>query len=123
MRIRSAALRWFNAKYKNNEVPVYTSKYYRAEESWSKEPVWWFVIPLDVIQNSGYKHICLICQNNSNANEFHALKVPVKHLSDNLKRFVLIKDKISIYLSAVPSTLYQETRGTSSLPFRQFVIE
>src|SRR5215207_9286422 len=97
MSVRSKALQWYKAKYSKVEEGIYTSKYYRSEESWPKENVWWPQIPIKAIDLFNYVH--LLCQVAPNQNEFYHLKVPTKFLKEHFEKFHKLKDIISLYLS------------------------
>lgn len=117
MSIRNEALQWYKTKYGRIDIPIYTSKYYQAQESWPKRKVWWPQIPLKAISdNAGYVHI--LCQVAPGKSDFHHLKVPTKFLKEHLKQFHSLKEKISLYLSADPQKLFIEERGEGSLNFK-----
>lgn len=122
MSIRAEAINWFSENYGDNKSKLYTSKYYLPEESWSKQEVWWFEIPLKVIQAKDVHFIDLVCQAAPDKNSFHYLKVPLKYMRDHLKNFHNNNDKISIYLSAVPQKLFVEERGSSNFNFITFLV-
>jgi hypothetical protein len=106
MSICPTARNWFSSNYENAKSKMYSSKYYLPEESWPKKAVWWFEIPIHIIETKEEHFIDLVCQVASNKNDaFHYLKVPVRYLHEHLKNFHVNSDRISLYLSAEPDKL------------------
>ncbi len=101
MSIRKDATEWFNNKYGKSEDKTYSSKFYLPHESWPKKEVWWFVIPLNILEDKE-KFINLLCQVAPLENEFHYLKVPVSFFKTNMDKFDIVGESISIYLDANP---------------------
>jgi len=118
MSIRSAALQWLASTYGVRGKGIYASKFYTPEESWPKQRVWWFEIPLDYIKSSDSSKIHLVCQVGPNRNDFHYLKIPIGFFCENLGKFDVRQDngKVSIYLSAV------EERGKGGVNFKEFLV-
>ena len=98
MSIRIEARQWLFSNHKNVSGPIYTSKYYTPEQSWPKTRVWWFQIPLKLIDRDSKGFINLVCQVAPNENDFHYLKVPVKYFYENRQDFILsLKRSVCIY--------------------------
>lgn len=114
---------WFKENFKDDNNKVYTSKYYKADESWPKTEVWWLKFPLTAIDTFKYKYVNFVCQKEPNKNDFYYLKVPVKYLHDHLHKFHRIGENIDIYLSANPKTMFVEERGEGRLNFSEFLIK
>lgn len=112
--------KWFRQNFKVDTNKVYTSKYYRPEESWPKTEVWWLQFPLKAIEINKYDYVNFICQVAPGKNDFHYLKVPTQFLQDNLHKFHRIGEMVDIYLSARPETLFVEIRGSGKLNFSKF---
>ncbi len=121
MSIRANALKWFLSNYGETKNKIYTSKYYMPEESWPKTRVWWVQIPMNAIDRSLYDNVNIICQVAPNKNAFHYLKIPTAYFHEHLKNFHRTGEKISIYLSANPDTLFIEERGEGRLDFSRFL--
>ena len=115
------ARKWFRQNFKDDTNKIYTSKYYRPEESWPKTEVWWLQFPLTAIDNNKYDYVNFICQVAPDKNDFHYLKVPTKFLQDHLDKFHRIGEKVDIYLSARPENLFVELRGIGQLNFGGFL--
>ena len=122
MSIRSKALQWYEAKYGGLELPIYTSKFYRPEESWPKKAVWWPMIPIETIGSKKHSYVNILCQVAPGKNDFHYLKVPATFLNENLKKFHILQGKIALYLSADPGRLFVEERGEGKLDFNIFLV-
>jgi hypothetical protein len=120
MSVRNDASNWYEAKYGKIEKPIYTSKFYKPEESWPKKSVWWPQFPISTIAKFSYTN--LICQVAPAKNDFYHLKVPTKFLKEHLKKFHTIKELISLYLSTNPKELFIEIRGAGNLDFSKFLV-
>ena len=122
MGIRGQAILWLEQHHRRPQGPIYTSKYYKPEESWPKKSVWWFQIPISAVEENRTGSLHLICQGAPNENTFHYLKVPAIFLSENLHLFHIVEDKISMYLSTESENLFVEIRGTGKLDFSSFLV-
>lgn len=121
--IRSSALTWFNSKHPSIEDAVFTSKFFTPQESWSNSRVWFFQIPLKVIDPKTIKHIHLVCENHLNGEPYLYLRVPTLFLLKNEKAFEIDqKDKVlRLYLSAEAVDMFKEVRKGSKLDFGSFI--
>ena len=121
--IRQPALAWFIGKYPSVKEPVITSKFYTPEESWSKSRVWFFQVPLDVIEPNKIKYIHMVCQNHLSGEPFLYLKVPTLFLLKNEKSFEIDRKAkvLRLYLSAEAVDMYKEIRKGSKLDFKNFL--
>jgi hypothetical protein len=122
MSIGPDARAWFKQEYGTPPGKVYTSKYYLPEESWPKTHVWWLQIPMSLLENSTNENVHLICQVAPSKIDFHYLKVPISFLRENVVYFHKVENKLSLYLSAEPQTLFREQRGTGDLDFSVFKV-
>ena len=113
--------KWFRQNFKDDTNKIYTSKYYRSEESWPKTEVWWLLLPLTAIDTNKYDYLNFICQVAPGKNDFHYLKVPTEFLQDHLDKFHRIGKMVDIYLSNLPENLFVELRGIERLNFSRFV--
>ena len=122
--IRKAALNWFQSKYHIENGEIFTSKFYTPQESWSKSRVWFFQIPLEVINSQPVKKIHLICENHLEGDPFVYLKTNSLFFLKNLKSFeVDQKEKIiRLYLSAEAVNMFTEVRGKGKIDFKAFCI-
>ena len=121
--IRQPALAWFSDKYPSVTEPVIASKSYTPKESWSNSRVWFFQIPLDIIEPNKIKYIHLVCQNHLSGDIFLYFKVPTLFLLRNEKSFEIDRKAkvLRIYLSAEAVDMYKEVRKGSKLDFSNFL--
>src|SRR4051794_27988643 len=118
----ATARQWFLSNYKQDANKLYTSKYYTPQESWPKTHVWWLQIPPSAFTDKEYTHVNLLCQKQPGFHDYHYLKVPTTFLNENIEKFDKIGEKISLYLSANPASLFIEERGQGRLDFSSFLV-
>ena len=120
--IRKAALDWFKSKYQVENGEIFTSKFYTPQESWSNSRVWFFQIPLEVVNSQPVKKIHLICENHLAGDSFIYIKVSSLFLLKNVSLFeVDQKEKVvRIYLSAEAVNMFMEVRGKGKVDFKTF---
>lgn len=123
MSVRKEALSWFQRNHGRIDGPTFASKFYQAFESWPKKSVWWIQISRTVVEENLSRSINMLCQTMPNENDFYFLKVPARFLHENLDKFHFVGDKISLYLSTHPQTLFVEERGKGNLDFQQFWVK
>jgi len=122
MGVRNQAIMWLQKNFGRPTGPIYTSKYYKPEESWPKKSVWWFQIPISSVEENSNTNINLVCQTAPDANTFHYLKVPSRFFIEHLSKFHIAEEKISIYLSTDPQKIFIEERGIGSLDFSRYLV-
>lgn len=122
MDIRSDALPWFSINYGSVAGPVYASKFYKPEESWTKTRVWWFEILLNRIEENKNTSIHLLCQVAPTETEFHYLKVPAYYFLQHMDKLYKRENKVSIYLSADVQNRFVEQRGKGKVSFSRFLV-
>ena len=122
--IRKKALEWYNAKYLSVSGEIYTSKFYPASESWSKTRVWFFQLPLDIVNANPPTKINLICENHLDGESFIYLKLSSLFFLKNINSFeVSEKEKVvRVYLSAEAVDMFTEVRGKGKVDFKPFVV-
>ena len=120
--IRKEALAWFKRNHSVESNEIYASKFYTPQESWSNSRVWFFQIPLDVINSNPIKKLHLLCENQLAGEQFIYLKVSSIFLLKNLNHFdVDQKEKVvRIYLSAESVDMFKEVRGKGKVDFNPF---
>ncbi|TMI74113.1 MAG: hypothetical protein E6H09_04100 [Bacteroidetes bacterium] len=121
--IRQEALDWFKTKQPTIDEAILTSKFYTSQDSWSKSRVWFFQIPLDVVNPKRFKYLYLICENHLKGEPFLYLKVPTFFILKNEKSFELDQKKkvLRLYFSAEAVDMFKEIRKSSNLDFSSFV--
>ena len=122
--IRREALSWFKSHHSMESGEIYTSKFYTPQESWSNSRVWFFQIPLDIINSNPVKKLHLLCENHLSGEAFIYLKVSSLFFLKNLNHFdVDQKEKVvRIYLSAESVDMFKEVRGKGKVDFKSFCI-
>lgn len=123
--IRNQALEWFKSKYPEISEAIVTSKFYSAQESWNKSRVWFFQLPMDIVNPNKFKFLHLISKNHLNGEPFLYFKVPSFFILKNEKSFeVDNKAKvIRIYLSAEAVSMFKEVRKGSNIDFGGFIVK
>jgi hypothetical protein len=115
--IKAAAVRWFVSKF-GKKNPMYASKFYIPEKSWTRQSAWWFEIPQRTIEAPKSAEIHLLCQVAPDANDFHYLKVPVEFLKKEKPNLCIRKNcKLSLFLSAEQNEMFVEKRGSGKVGF------
>lgn len=122
--IRKKALEWFTSKYPAEKGEIYASKFFPAAESWSKTRVWFFQLPLEIINANPPTKINLICENHLAGETFIYLKLSSLFFLKNINSFeVSEKEKVvRIYLSAEAVDMFTEVRGKGKVDFKTFVV-
>ena len=120
--VRKDALNWIYSKYQDIDGEIYSSKFYTPQESWSNTRVWFFQIPLHVINSNPPLKVHLLCENHLEGEPFIYLKVSSLFFLKNLKAFeVGEKEKVvRIYLSAEAVNMFMEVRGKGKIDFKAF---
>jgi hypothetical protein len=120
--LRTEAVDWFKSKYQIDSDEIYTSKFYTAQESWSNSRVWFFQIPLEVINSNPIKKIHLVCENHLEGEPFIYFKVSSLFFLKNLDSFDVDKKEkvVRIYLSAEAVNMFMEVRGKGKIDFKGF---
>ena len=122
--IRKEALAWFRSKHSIASDEIFASKFYTPQESWSNSRVWFFQIPLDVVNSNPVKKFHLLCQNHLEGVAFIYLRVSSLFFLKNLSSFdVDQKEKVvRIYLSAESVDMFKEVRGKGKVDFKSFIV-
>ena len=113
----------------NEEVPsaveaghYAVSKFYKAGESWTNSPVWWFDIAIKKVKNESIKVFLLLCQKPPTSEDFYILVIPKKVFIENMRQFEIRKKKtIRLHLSAEADNIFTDIRG-DNFDFSKFCI-
>jgi hypothetical protein len=119
--IRSKALKWYKEKYGKLDSPIYASKLYSVEESWTKDYVWFVQVPVSTVENADTEFINILCQDVLGSDDFFHLKVPSQYIWENIDSFDRIKNHIAIYLSPRAENYMRELRGKGKVSFKPFL--
>lgn len=123
MSIRSEASQWFKSRYGQVTEPVYSSKCYKPEESWTRTPVWFFNIPVRHIKEGNGTYIHLVCQSAPNEHSFHYLKVPAAYFRDQFSKLGFTTPEIiNLHLSAELPNMFEDERGKGKVSFSRFLM-
>jgi hypothetical protein len=103
----------------NPVEPIAVSKYFPAEESWTKKPTWWFDLRIDRVRNNKRGGYYLVGKTRKRG--FVVLKILNKFLLDNLENFeTRYKDRIRLPLAAEGKDLLVDERGKGRVGFSRF---
>ena len=101
---------------------VAVSKYFKAEESWTGKPTWWFNLPIKNIKGDKRGYYYLLGKEKNSG--FVILKVPTKFLRDNLKKFeTRYQEQIRLHLTAEGKNWLVDERGKSRVGFSRFEVK
>lgn len=122
--IRKDAIDWFKSRFGIESGEIYTSKFYTPQESWSNTRVWFFQVPLEIINSNPAKKIHLICENHLKGERFIYMRVSSLFFLKNLNSFDTDeKEQVArIYLSAEAVNMFTEVRGKGKIHFKQFLV-
>jgi hypothetical protein len=124
MSTRSNGLQWLKIHYGKVAGPLYTSKFYEPEHSWTKSSVWWFQIPVRHIRDNKEGYIHLLGQLPGFGHAFHYLKVPTAYLREQFAQLGFTnEDMINLHLSAEPGNMFVDQRGPGNIRFHQFLVK
>ena len=123
MTIRPSALRWLAVQHQIHSGARFTSKFYLSNKSWANQNAWGLQIPSKHFTAQSISDVHLVCQDATNSNNFHYLCVPVSFIQNNLSGLDIRKNgAISLSLSALPTSLFRDERGSAKLNFSPFII-
>ena len=98
---------------------VTVSKYYKADESWTHKPTWWFDLPIKKITDGKIGYYYLLGKENTSG--FVILKVPTKFLRDNLEKFdTRYQGRIRLHLTAQGKNRLVDDRVNGQVNFSCF---
>ena len=125
MNSRQSGIDWLHKKGRRTDERVAVSKYYAADESWSKRPAWWFEFAAAYATKDPFGFLNLLCGVAPDSSEFHHLRVPMGLFlaSKHHLGFLRAGDKFSLWLSAEEPTLFREVRGDGRIEFAMFRVD
>jgi hypothetical protein len=98
---------------------VAVSKFYEANESWTKKETWWFDLPLGKIESVPDANYYLVCEYGPNG--FVVLDVPNRFLLENIEKFdTEHSDAIRLHLAAYRENWLKDERVENGVEFSQF---
>lgn len=123
MSTRSDAQQWLKSHYGKVTGPVYTSKYYKAEESWTRSPVWFLQVPVRHLTSSKAPYINLLCQVAPEGHSYHYLKVPAGYFIKQFDKLGFTTDTmVNLHLSAEATNMFEDERGKGKVDFSSFLV-
>lgn len=121
MSIWHSALQWFDQRFDERPIYLFTSRFYPATESWSKTPVWWFCVPLKTLEERFDAFVYFLAEKPAQRNEFHLLKIPVEYFLEHRASFTLLAGKnFNLMLSADEPDFLCDVRGKGRIDFSSF---
>jgi hypothetical protein len=121
--IRASGERWLREKGRETDERRSFSKYYLAEESWTRSPVWWFqFLERYAIEE---EFLNLLCQVAPGSSDFRHLRVPMPYFLEHKQGIWFREDKLSFspHLSAEKPRLFREIRGDGQVEFAAFEVK
>ena len=98
---------------------VAVSKFYKAEESWTGNPTWWFDLPIKKVRKNKRNHYYLLGEKRKSG--FVILKVPNKFLIGNIKKFeTRYQNRIRLHIKTEGKNQFVDERGKSRVDFSKF---
>ncbi|HUU17982.1 MAG TPA: hypothetical protein VMW72_12590 [Sedimentisphaerales bacterium] len=102
--------------------PVAVSKFFKAKESWTRKPAWWFDLPIRKVKNNRQGVYYLLGKERKSG--FVVLKVPNEFLMRNLKKFdTQYRDNIRLHIAAEGATRFVDERVKSGMDFSRFELK
>ena len=101
---------------------IAVSKFYEAEESWTKKQTWWFDLPIKKIESKVDEDYYLMCEYRND--KFVVLRIPNRFLLDNRDRFdTKSANVIRFHLAAYPENWLVDERVDDGVDFSQFELK
>lgn len=118
MTIRAEALRWLAGR-KVGGGHVVTSKWYRPDESWTKEKAWWVQVPAAPVREG--RVIDIVCEAEPGTHSFRHLRVPAAFFQQHIDDFATIgDDTINLFLAAEKGHEFEDRRGPGRVSLASF---
>jgi len=118
--IRKRALEWAKTRFGELSEPVYCSKHYEPNKSWTGAKAWWIRVPLEIIERN--RHIYILLEKYRTSDNFFCLKIPTSYFKENESGLAKLDNRINLFLSAEEGHLFQDQRGQGKVRFEQFVV-
>jgi hypothetical protein len=122
--IRKSGALWLRDNGRETKERCVFSKYYTADESFTRSPVWWFNFPERYATTDG-AFLNLVCQLAPGSSEFRHLRVPMQFFLDHKHEICFREDILAFspHLSAEEASLFREIRGTGRIEFGRFEVK
>jgi len=117
--IRQDAKVWLAKRGSVLRGPLYTSKLYSPEHSWTGADAWWIQIPLARLETDEF--IEVLCESAGKDGDYVHLTVPTAFLDDRRHALGYIGERaINLFLSAEPDRFLTDLCGTGRIDFSAF---
>src|SRR4030042_421114 len=117
--IRKRGIAYLKKRLGFSPLLISTSKFFRAEESWTRSEKWWFDLPIEKVKDD--KNGVYYMVGESPKSSFVVLKVPNKFLIANLKKFeTRYQGRIRLHLSTGGPDRRADSRGKGQVDFSRF---
>ena len=98
---------------------VAVSKFFKAKESWTKKPAWWFDLPIRKVKNNKQGAYYLV--GKARKSGFVVFKVPNKFFISNLRKFeTRYRNRIRLHITAEGEEQFIDERGNGRVDFGPF---
>ena len=116
---KADAIRITNRSHSNGICNLRNSRFAKVN---SAKAVWWFDIPLALIERRNGQDIHLLCYDQ-HMRELHHLQVPTAYFLENQLALATRNQgaKLSLELLAEGISIFRDARGTGRLSFSQFM--
>lgn len=102
---------------------VHVSKFYTADESWTRSAAWWFDLSIANLQ-SDPDGITFLLGQNPRGDDFVIFEVPNSFLAENLEGFeTRYQDRVRLHIAAEAPHRFTDQRGTGKIDFSPFLKE
>jgi hypothetical protein len=99
--------------------PVAVSKFFKAKESWTRKPAWWFDLPIRKVKNNRQGVYYLV--GKAKKSGFVVFRVPNKFFISKLRRFeTRYRNGIRLHITAEGENPFIDERGNGRVDFGPF---
>jgi hypothetical protein len=100
--------------------PIAVSKFFKAKESWTKKPVWWFDLSIHKVKNNRQGVYYLVGEEGKSG--FVVFRVPNKFFMNNLRNFeTRYRNRIRLHITVEGENLFIDERGSGRVDFGPFI--
>lgn len=117
--IRKRGITYLQKRFGYIPSLIAVSKFFRAEESWTGKPAWWFDLPIKKVRKK--KEGVYYLLGKARKSDYVILKVPNKFLRDHLKKFeIRYRRCIRLHIAAEGENRLVDERGKGRVDFSRF---
>jgi hypothetical protein len=118
MTIRNTATTWLKLNFPNEtKSATRTSKFYPERE------LWFFTFPASYFENTKNETLNILCEHESDKNEFYLLKVPFSVFKENKSNFDIRRngESFDLHISARNTEKFIEKRSKNKIDFKKYL--